>query len=93
MARSDFITVHIPKTAETLGMVGTEQFALAKPSLRIVNASRGGIIDEDALLTALETGQIAGAGLDVFTTEPPLESPLLQAPQHSAHPPSWSLHR
>ena len=80
MARSDFITVHIPKTAETLGMVGTEQFALAKPSLRIVNASRGGIIDEDALLTALETGQIAGAGLDVFTTEPPLDSPLLQAP-------------
>jgi Phosphoglycerate dehydrogenase and related dehydrogenases len=80
MARSDFITVHIPKTAETVGMVSTEQFAQAKPSLRIVNASRGGIIDEDALLTALQTGEIAGAGLDVFSTEPPLESPLLSAP-------------
>jgi len=78
--RSDFITIHIPKTPETEGMVSDEQFALAKPSLRIVNASRGGIIDEDALYRALTEGTIAGAGLDVFTTEPPLESPLLGAP-------------
>jgi len=60
--------------------VSDEQFALAKPSLRIVNASRGGIIDEEALLRALTSGAIAGAGLDVFVTEPPLESPLLTAP-------------
>ncbi len=78
--RSDFITIHIPKTPETEGMVSDEQFALAKPNLRIVNASRGGIIDEDALYRALTEGTIAGAGLDVFTTEPPLESPLLGAP-------------
>ena len=78
--RSDFITIHIPKTPVTTGMVSDEQFAIAKPNLRIVNASRGGIIDEDALLRALSSGHIAGAGLDVFSTEPPLESPLLGAP-------------
>ena len=78
--RSDFITIHIPKTPETEGMVSDEQFALAKPTLRIVNASRGGIIDEDALYRALTEGKIAGAGLDVFTSEPPLDSPLLGAP-------------
>jgi D-3-phosphoglycerate dehydrogenase len=77
MARADFITIHIPKTPETTGLIGAKQFALAKPSLRIVNASRGGIIDEDALFTALSTNQIAGAGLDVFVAEPPTDSPLL----------------
>ena len=78
--RSDFITIHIPKTAETEGMVSREQFALAKPTLRIVNASRGGIIDEAALHRALVDGKIAGAGLDVFVSEPPSGSPLLEAP-------------
>jgi D-3-phosphoglycerate dehydrogenase len=78
--RSDFITIHIPKTAETEGMVSDEQFALAKPGLRIVNASRGGIIDEDALVRALGSGVIAGAGLDVFVSEPPEGSALLSAP-------------
>src|SRR5690606_39256783 len=77
MAVSDFITVHIPRTPETTGLIGAEQFALAKPSLRIVNASRGGIIEEDALADALRTGRIAGAGLDVFVSEPPTGSPLL----------------
>ncbi len=77
MKRSDFITIHIPKTPETTGMISTEQFALAKPNLRIVNCSRGGIIDESALYEALTSGQIAGAGLDVFVTEPPKDSPLL----------------
>lgn len=75
--QSDFITIHIPKTPETTGMIGTEQFAKAKPGLRIVNASRGGIIDEDALYSALKSGRIAGAGLDVFVNEPPTDSPLL----------------
>ena len=77
MKRSDFITIHIPKTPETTGMISTDQFAIAKSNLRIVNCSRGGIIDEAALYAALSTNQIAGAGLDVFVSEPPKESPLL----------------
>ena len=77
MKQSDFITIHIPKTPETTGMISSAQFAIAKPNLRIVNCSRGGIIDEAALYTALSTNQIAGAGLDVFVSEPPKESPLL----------------
>jgi len=77
MKRSDFITIHIPKLPETTGMISTDQFAMAKPSLRIVNCSRGGIIDEDALYAALKTKRIAGAGLDVFVNEPPTGSPLL----------------
>lgn len=80
MRRSDFITIHIPKTPETTNLIGAAEFALAKPTLRIVNASRGGIIDEDALLEALTSGRIAGAGLDVFVSEPPTGSPLLGAP-------------
>jgi D-3-phosphoglycerate dehydrogenase len=76
--QADFITIHIPKTPETTGLIGAEQFAKAKPSLRIVNASRGGIIDEDALYAALKSNRIAGAGLDVFVSEPPTGSPLLE---------------
>jgi D-3-phosphoglycerate dehydrogenase len=78
MKRSDFITIHIPKTPETTGMISTDQFALAKSNLRIVNCSRGGIIDEAALYAALKSGRIAGAGLDVFVNEPPKDSPLLE---------------
>lgn len=78
MEQADFITIHIPRTPETTGLIGAEQFAKAKPTLRIVNASRGGIIDEDALYQALKSGQIAGAGLDVFVSEPPTGSPLLE---------------
>lgn len=74
--QSDFITIHIPKTAETTGLFGAAEFAKAKPSLRIVNCSRGGIIDEDALYEALSTKRIAAAGLDVFVNEPPKDSPL-----------------
>ena len=77
MTQSDFITVHIPKTPETTGLIGAAQFTRAKPTLRIVNASRGGIIDEDALYAALKSKRIAGAGLDVFVHEPPTGSPLL----------------
>jgi D-3-phosphoglycerate dehydrogenase len=77
MEQSDFITIHIPKTPETTGLISSAQFGIAKKELRIVNCSRGGIIDEDALLEALTTGRIAGAGLDVFNNEPPKGSPLL----------------
>ena len=80
MESSDVITIHIPKTPETTNLISTAEFAKAKPSLRIVNASRGGIIDEDALHEALSSGRIAGAGLDVFVSEPPTGSPLLQLP-------------
>ena len=76
MAEADFVTIHIPRTPETTGLIGAEQFAVAKPSLRIVNASRGGIIDEAALAEAVSSGQIAGAGLDVFVQEPPADSSL-----------------
>jgi D-3-phosphoglycerate dehydrogenase len=72
---SDFITIHIPKTPETTGLIDAAMFAKAKPELRIVNASRGGIIDETALFEALSTKRIAGAGIDVFVSEPPTGSP------------------
>ncbi len=78
MKRSDYITIHIPKTAETTGMISDEQFAMAKSNLMIVNCSRGGIIDEDALYTALKNNTIAGAGLDVYNSEPPEGSKLLE---------------
>jgi len=78
--QSDFISIHIPKTPETTGMIGLDELKKAKPTLRIVNASRGGIIDEAALHTALSEGWIAGAGIDVFVAEPPKGSPLLSLP-------------
>lgn len=80
MTESDFITIHIPKTPETEGMISDDEFALAKPELRVINASRGGIIDEEALYRALSSGRIAGAALDVFVSEPPTGSPLLGLP-------------
>lgn len=69
--QSDFLTVHMPKTPETTGMISTEQLAAMKPTAYVINVARGGLFDEEALLEALTTGQIAGAGLDVFTAEPP----------------------
>ena len=69
----DFLTIHMPKTPETTGMIGAEQFRSMKPTAYVVNVARDGLIDEDALYDALTAGEIAGAGLDVFTSEPPLE--------------------
>lgn len=80
LERSDFITIHIPKTPETTGMFGDDEFAKVKPTLRIVNASRGGIIDEQALYRALTTGKVAAAGLDVFESEPPTFRELIELP-------------
>ncbi|MBW2423516.1 MAG: phosphoglycerate dehydrogenase [Deltaproteobacteria bacterium] len=71
MSRADVVTVHVPKTKETTGIVGREAFALARPGLFVINAARGGIVDEEALLEALDSGQVGGAGLDVFVEEPP----------------------
>ncbi len=76
--RSDFLSIHLPLNAETTGMIGPEMLALAKPNLRIINTARGGIVDEAALYSALTSGQIAGAGLDVFAHEPCTDSPLFQ---------------
>lgn len=80
LERSDFITIHMPKTPETTGMIGAEQLAKMKPTAFVVNVARGGLIDEEALHDALVAGTIAGAGLDVFVQEPPKESPLLALP-------------
>jgi D-3-phosphoglycerate dehydrogenase len=77
-ATSDFVTIHLPKSAETTGLVGSELLARAKQGLRIVNASRGGIVDEAALDEALRSGRVAGAALDVFTEEPCTSSPLFE---------------
>ncbi len=78
LAESDFMSVHLPKTPETAGLIGGEQLAKAKPSLILVNAARGGIVDEGALYAALKEGRIAAAGLDVFATEPCTDSPLFE---------------
>jgi len=76
VGQSDFLTIHLPKTPETLGLIGKDLLAQARPGLRIVNTSRGGIVDEEALAEAVRSGQVAGAGLDVFATEPCTDSPL-----------------
>ncbi|MBA2327773.1 MAG: phosphoglycerate dehydrogenase [Actinobacteria bacterium] len=78
---ADFLTVHLPKTPETLGLIGRDLLAKAKPTLRIVNTARGGIVDEAALTDALRDGRIAGASLDVFESEPTTESPLFELEQ------------
>lgn len=80
LEQSDFITIHMPKTPETTGMISTDQLALMKPTAYIVNVARGGLIDEKALHEALITGTIAGAGLDVFVSEPPTDDALLGLP-------------
>jgi len=79
LARSDFLTVHTPLTEETLGMIGREELACLPDGAVVVNAARGGIVQEDALVEALESGKVFAAGLDVFTLEPPSpDNPLLQ---------------
>jgi D-3-phosphoglycerate dehydrogenase / 2-oxoglutarate reductase len=78
MAHADFVTVHLPKTPETLGLIGKDLLAVAKPGLRIINTARGGIVDEDALAEAVRSGRVAGAGIDVFATEPTTSSPLFE---------------
>jgi D-3-phosphoglycerate dehydrogenase / 2-oxoglutarate reductase len=79
-SQSDFVTVHLPKTPETVGLVGKDLLARAKPSMRLVNTARGGIVDEEALAQAVRDGAIAGAALDVFAAEPTTESPLFTVP-------------
>lgn len=78
LAASDFISVHLPKTPETIGLIGDEQLHKVKPEVIIVNAARGGIVDETALYSALKEGRVAAAGLDVFAKEPCTDSPLFE---------------
>ena len=86
LARSDYITLHLPKTKETANMISTEQFAKMKTGVRIVNCARGGIINEDALYDALVSGKVAGAALDVFAEEPPTDWKLLKLDNVIASP-------
>jgi len=80
MAQADFLTIHVAKTRDTIGLINAERLALAKPSLRIVNVARGGIVDEQALADAVGSGQIAGAAIDVFEQEPSTDSPVIGVP-------------
>ena len=82
IATSDFISVHVPMTAATKGMLGSEQFARMKDGVRILNVARGGIIDEAALAAAVQAGKVAGAAIDVYTAEPVVvDNPLLGDPR------------
>ncbi|MGW5879277.1 phosphoglycerate dehydrogenase [Nocardiopsis terrae] len=78
LEQSDFITIHLPKNKDTLGLIGDEALSKVKPSVRVINAARGGILDEDALYRALKDGRVAGAGIDVFAKEPTTDSPLFE---------------
>lgn len=78
LERSDFVSVHIPETPETIKLFNDERFALMKPTAYFINTSRGRVVDEDALVRALRDRKIAGAGLDVRTTEPPGPGPLAE---------------
>ncbi len=81
LASADIITLHVPLNSDTRGLIGKDQFALMKDGVRLINTSRGGVIDEAALLEALETGKVAGAALDVFSTEPPGQTALVSHPR------------
>jgi D-3-phosphoglycerate dehydrogenase len=80
LSRADVISVHLPKTPETKGLLNADALAKTKKGVIIVNAARGGLIDEQALADAVRSGQVGGAGVDVFVTEPTTESPLFGVP-------------
>jgi len=86
LKRSDFITIHLPKTKETANLIGVEALKKVKKEVRIINAARGGVLDEAALHDAITEGRVAGAGLDVYVTEPCTDSPLFQLDQVVATP-------
>ncbi|HEV2375105.1 MAG TPA: phosphoglycerate dehydrogenase [Streptosporangiaceae bacterium] len=86
LAEADFISVHLPKNSETAGLLSERELRLVKPGVRIVNAARGGIVDEDALALALKDGRVAGAGIDVFASEPAVGNPLIAIPTVVATP-------
>ncbi|MDP1545606.1 MAG: hydroxyacid dehydrogenase [Anaerolineales bacterium] len=86
LAQADYISLHLPKTKESTGMIGAEQFARMKNGVRIINCARGGIVNEDALYEALTSGKVAGAALDVFNEEPPTDWKLAKLDNVIASP-------
>ncbi|MUL42693.1 phosphoglycerate dehydrogenase [Streptomonospora sp. PA3] len=78
LRRSDYISIHLPKNKDTVGLIGDDALSKVKPSVRVINAARGGILDEDALYRALKEGRVAGAGIDVWASEPCTDSPLFE---------------
>ncbi len=80
LVQSDFVSIHLPRTAETEGLLGEKELRMIKPGARLVNTARGGIVDEPALAKAIEDGHLAGAALDVFAVEPTTDSPLFDLP-------------
>ena len=82
MANSDIVTLHVPATKDTAQMINAEMISLMKPSAILINTARGAVVDNNALANALKDGKIAGAGIDIYETEPPLPEnhPLLSAP-------------
>ena len=91
---ADFLSLHVPVTEQTKGLMGKEEFALMQPTAFLINTSRGDVLQEDALVDALKNGQIAGAGLDVFEKEPPdAQNPLFQMANVIATPHTAALTR
>ncbi len=84
--RADFLTIHMPRTPETLGMIGADQLKAMKKTAYVLNVARGGLIDETALAAALADGEIAGAALDVFMQEPPTDTSLVGLPNVNVTP-------
>ena len=78
LTRADVVTVHLPKTPETTGLIGERELAAMRPGARLVNTARGGLVDETALAKAVESGHLGGAALDVFSEEPTTQSPLFE---------------
>ena len=81
LEQSDFISTHLPLSDETRGLIGAQAFDRMRPNVRLIAAARGGVVDETALLAALESGKVAGAALDVFATEPPGRTALVEHPR------------
>ena len=80
LSRADVVTVHVPLTRATRGLIGRDAIAKLKPGSIVLNVARGGVVDEAAVADALRSGHLGGAGIDVFEAEPPVGSPLLDAP-------------
>jgi D-3-phosphoglycerate dehydrogenase len=78
LAQSDYISLHLPKTKDSAGMIGKSQFEKMKDGIRLINCARGGIVDEAALYEALTNGKVVGAAVDVFAEEPPTDWKLLK---------------